>query len=138
MALRLLESAGCSPADVPVVSPPPGVIRFAEERGFNMVVANTEVDLLLALRPSYGRMQAQRWKVPRNLSWEQLVAHYGAQLGSDWKRDPHLPEQGSGYRRCIWRHDGGLFQHASAFALAYLDTVPADFAVLIVAQSARD
>jgi len=138
MALGLLASAGCSPADVPVANPLPGVVRFTEERGFDTAVTAAEVDLLLALRPSYGRLEAQRWKVPRNLSWEQLVAHYAGQLGPDWKRDPHEPEQAHGYRRYVWRRNGGLLHHASAFALAYLDSVPADFAVLIVAQSARD
>jgi hypothetical protein len=138
MALGLLACAGCSPAEVPVVNPPSGVVRFTEERGFDTAVSAAEVDLLLVLRPNYGRMEAQRWKVPRSLSWEQLVAYYGGQLGSDWKRDPHQSEQASGYRRCVWHSDAGLSHHASAFALAYLDAVPADFSVLIVAQSARD
>jgi hypothetical protein len=137
-ALALVASAGCAPTEAPVVNPPFGVVRFSEEHGFDTAVSGAEVDLLLALRPTYGRMEAQRWKVPRSLSWEQLVAYYGGQLGPDWKRDPHQSEQGSGYRRSVWQRDGGLLQHASAFALAYLDAVPADFAVLIVAQSARD
>jgi hypothetical protein len=138
MALGLLASAGCSPAQMPAVNPPSGVVRFTEERGFDTAVAVAEVDLLLALRPSYGRLEAQRWKVPRSLSWEQLVAYYGGQLGPDWKPDPHQPEQASGYRRRVWHRDGALLQHESAFALAYLAEVPADFALLIVAQSARD
>lgn len=134
----LLTSAGCTGAEVPAVSPPPGVVRLTQERGFDTVVANAEVQLLMRLRPRYGRMEAQWWQVPRALSWEQLVAYYGKQLGPRWKRDPQQPEIGSGFRRSVWYRDGGLAQRPLAFALVYLDGVPADFAVLIVAQSASD
>src|SRR5262249_11017749 len=68
LMLALLASAGCAPAEAPAINPPSGVVRFTEERGFNPDVANAEVDLLLALRPRYGRMQAQRWQAPRSLS----------------------------------------------------------------------
>jgi len=138
LAFAVLLIAGCTDAEVPTVSPPPGVVRFTQERSFDAVVANTEVDLLMGLRPRYGRMEAQRWQVPRRLSWEQLVAYYGKQLGPQWKHDPRQPEMGSGYRSRVWYRDRGLLRPPVAFALAYLDGVPADFAVLIVAESALD
>lgn len=136
--VALLASAGCAPAEAPVINPPSGVVRFTEERGFDTEVANAEVDLLLALRSRYGRMQTQQWKAPRSLSWERLVEYYGKQLGPDWKRDPQQSEQASGYRRSVWYRDRGPLRRPSAFALAYLDAIPADFAMLIEAQTARD
>jgi hypothetical protein len=138
LAFGFLASAGCSPTGAPVVNPPSGAAPLTEEYSFDPSVAAAEVDLLQALRPSYGGLEAQQWKVPRSLSWEQLIAHYGGQLGPDWKRDPRQRERAGRYRRCVWYRDRGLLQHPSAFALAYLDTIPADFAVLIVAQNAPD
>lgn len=137
MALVLLTSAGCTVAEVSAVNPPSGVVRFTQERSFDTAVSSAEVDMLLGLRPRYGRMEAQRWQVPRSLSWKQLVAYYNQQLGPEWNRDPQQSEEGSGYRRSVWYRNRGLRRPPIAFALAYLDGVPADFAVLIVAQSVR-
>jgi hypothetical protein len=114
------------------VSPPPGVSRFAEERSFDTAVASVETDLLLAMRGTYGRLDAQRWKVPLGLPWEDLAAYYAAQLGPEWQVDTHFSEQGSGYRRRVWRMQSSPVR---AFALAYVDVHPADFAVMLVVQS---
>lgn len=102
------------------------------------MISNAEVDLLIALRPHYGRMESNVWEVPRSVSWQQLVAYYGKQLGPQWKRDPQQPENGAEYRRSVWFRDRGLFRRPAAFALAFVDRVPADFTVLIVAESAVD
>ena len=130
----LVANLGCShpTGRAPEVSPPPGVTRLAEERSFDVAVASAETDLLQAMRGTYGRLEAQRWKVPLDLSWEHLVAYYAAQLGPQWQVDTHFSEQGSGYRRRVWRMQGSP---GRAFALAHIEVQPADFAVMIVAQT---
>jgi hypothetical protein len=135
LAMLALATASCAPAPGPAVSPPTGVVPFAEERGFDTLVGGAEVDLLQVLRKDFGHVEARRWKVPRSMSWEALRAYYAAQLGPDWKPDPHFPEQGSGYRRSVWRLDGGLMRAPRILALGYIDNVPADFAVLITAEN---
>jgi len=133
----VVANLGCSqPAGrAPQVSPPPGVTRFAEERSFDAAVASAETDLLLAMRGTYGRLEAQRWKVPPGLSWEQLTAYYAANLGSEWQVDMRFSEQGSGYKRRVWHLQGSP---ARAFALACIEVQPAAFAVMVVAQSPSD
>jgi hypothetical protein len=133
----LLANVSCSHSSrgTPEVNPPPGVSRFTEERSFDPAVASAEADLLLALRGSYGRLEAQRWKAPLDVSWEHLVAYYTSQLGPEWRVDTHVSEQGSGYRRRVWRLESSPKR---GLALAYLEVQPADFAVLIVAQTPSD
>jgi hypothetical protein len=130
----LVASLGCShpPGRAPEVSPPPGVSRFAEERSFDAAVASAETDLLLAMRGTYGRLDAQRWKVPLGLSWEHLVAYYAAQLGPEWQVDTHFSEAGSGYRRRVWRLQSSSER---AFAIAYVEVHPADFTVMLVVRN---
>jgi hypothetical protein len=132
----LVANVSCShPLEgTPEVNPPPRVSRFAQERSFDPAVASAETDLLLALRGTYGRLEAQRWQVPLDLSWEQVVAYYAAQLGPGWQLDSHISEQGSGYRRRVWRRQSSPER---ALALAYIEVHPADFAVLIVARKAE-
>jgi hypothetical protein len=130
--------AGCSQAgDMSELKPPPGVTRFNEERSFDAAVASAETDLLLAMRETYGRQHAERWKVPLDQSWNQLVQYYAEQLGPGWKVDPRISGQGSGYERRVWRREGSVGRPA-AVAIAHIEVHPADFAVMIVAQSATD
>ena len=133
----LVVNVSCShpPQGTPEVNPPPGVSRFVEERSFDPAVAAAETDFLLALRGAYGRLEAQRWKVPLDVSWEHLVTYYASQLGPEWQVDTKVSEQGSGYRRRVWRMQSSPER---ALALAYLEVHPADFAVLVVAQTPSD
>ncbi len=109
-----------------------------EERGFETNVLAAEADLLPGLTRQYGRVQRQRWEVPRAVSWEQVSAYYVEELGPGWKPDPQLANERTPYRRSVWHQSGGLFRRSRVFALTWLDGLPADFAVLIVAQSATD
>jgi hypothetical protein len=128
----MLSIAACAAGKaMPDPAPPPGVVRFAEERSFNPLVDAAEVDLLRDLRRDYGPLEALRWKVPRPLSFEQLVAHYRAQLGTDWKEDSRFAGPSNTNRRVLFTREGKVV------ALAYVDPPGADIAVLVVARSAK-
>jgi hypothetical protein len=135
LAFGILTTAACSAPPQPDFNPPAGTVRLTENLGIDVAIVNAEVDLLLAVpRSTRPNLQAQRWKVPRSLSWVKLRDHYAAQLGGSWSIDKRLPEQGSNYLRTAWRYDGGIWWWGQrpVYAIAYLD-VPAnyDFAVLI-------
>ena len=116
---------------MPELAPPPGVVRFAEERSFGPLIDAAEVDLLRDLSGDYGQLEALRWKVPRTLSFDQLVAHYRTQLGTDWKEDSHLAGPSNTNRRVLFTREGKVV------ALVYIDPPGADIAVLVVARSAK-
>jgi hypothetical protein len=134
LAFAILTAAACSAPPQPDVNPPSGAVPLTGGLAIDTTINLAEVDFLLRMPDSMRHAhETQRWKVPRNLSWGQLRDHYAAQLGGGWSIDKHFSEQGSTYRRTVWRYDGGIrwWDRRPFFAIAYVD-LPAgyDFAVL--------
>ena len=74
----------------------------------------------MALTITFEPKRVRMFRLPEPIGWEQLIAHYSAQLGQDWHADPDETPRGTGLRIKLWKHGD------RNFAVALVDEEPLD------------
>ena len=91
-------------------------------------------EVTTALRPAFGPVDIQRWRVPADLTWTQAASYYASTLTvrGGWTVE-RIPEQQAGCRLRAWSN--GKEQVGVALTDAAFGNEP--FRVLLVLTPAR-
>ena len=126
-SLALLAVAACARADTPALRgiAPTGAERLEERGSWDIAVSQISVEVVTDLRRlPHDDIDAQRWKMPANVGFDQACADLQRALGAGWQplEPAKLPQRGVDARRCGWR-EPAMLGHDRVFVLAW-DEVP--------------
>lgn len=117
----------------------PGSAVLREELGAcDPMVEGASFEIADLLGKNFGHVAFERYKLPRDASWAEIVDHYGRQLPKDWPIQ-HYAEANALFRLKVWGNDGWPSRYLAVALLDPLSTCPNwPNAILIVAVPGRD
>jgi hypothetical protein len=101
--ILLMLVTGCGKAQPPseMPRPFPGATLFREELACGPAINAAMVDLMAVLRKDLGNISIERFSLPLNADYTQIVDYYRRQLPNDWQAEQYPPEHAA-YRLAVW------------------------------------